>query len=88
MYVGSKYCSLAKSARLICITKSRKFHFAMITSVRAKLFTDSSGKKSLDLSKGFPRAGCWAYRDGCAVTRLRVAAGKLPLIVTSFITSE
>ena len=47
------YCSLVKSARLICIARSWKFRFTTITSVRAKLFTGSSGKMALDLSKCF-----------------------------------
>ena len=55
------YCSLAKSGRLICIARRWKFHFVMVTSVRAKRFTGSSGKTSLDLSKCFSRIGCWAY---------------------------
>ena len=47
------YCSLAKSGRLICIARSLKFCFVMVTSVRAKRFTGSSGKTSLDLSNCF-----------------------------------
>ena len=63
VHVRSKYCSLTNSARHICIARSWKLRFAMITSVRAKLFTGSSGKTSLhvDLSKCFSRIGCWAY---------------------------
>ena len=47
------YCSLAKSGKLICIGRSWDFRFAMITSVREKRFTGSSGKTFLDLSKCF-----------------------------------
>jgi len=52
MYVVM-YCSLTKSGRRICIARSRKFRFMMITSVRAKRFSGCSGKTSLDLSKSF-----------------------------------
>ena len=38
-----------------------EFHFTMLTLVRAKWFTGSSGKTSLDLSKCFSRIGFWAY---------------------------
>ena len=68
---------------LFCIARSWKFRFAMIISVRAKLFTGSSGKTSVDLSKYFSRIGCWGYGGCCYTTR--VAAGKVPLIVTSYI---
>ena len=81
------YCSLAKSGRLIYIARSWKFHFAMITSVSAKQFTGSSGKTALDLFKCFSKLGCWAYGLGMAVLLHKVAAGKLPLIVTSCIIS-
>ena len=79
MHVCSKYCSLAKSASLICIARSWKFLFVMINSVRAKLFTGSSGKTSLDLSKWFSMIGCWAYGRWLCCYTTRVAAGKLPL---------
>ena len=85
MYVVM-YCSLVKSGRLICIGRSWEFFFAMLTSVRAKRFTDSSGKTSLDLSKMFFKdrlLGLWKM----AVLLHEVAAGKLPLIVTSCIIS-
>ena len=79
------YCSLAKSGRLICIgRRSSEFRFAMLTSVRAKRFTGSSGKTSLDLSKMFFKdrlLGLWKM----AVLLHEVAAGKLLLIVTSSI---
>ena len=87
LHVRSKYCSLAKSGRLICIARSWEFCFAMITSVRAKRFTGSSGKTSLDLSKCFSRVGCWAYGGWLCSYMTQVAAEKLPLIVTSCIIS-
>ena len=57
VHVHSNYCILAKSARLIIFfflhCQKLEVSFAMITSVRVKLFTGSSGKTSLDLSKRF-----------------------------------
>ena len=50
--------TLTKSGRLICIARSWEFCFAILTSVRAKLFTGSSGKTFLDLSKPFSRKAC------------------------------
>ena len=79
------YCSLT-SGRLICIGRSWEFHFAMLTSVRAKRFTGSSGKTSLDLSKMFFKDKLVGLRK-MAVLLHEVAAGKLPLIVTSCIIS-
>ena len=52
----------------------------MLTSVRAKRFTGSSGKTSLDLSTMF-------FKDRLWKTLHEVAAGKLPLIPTSCIIS-
>ena len=52
MYLAM-YCSLSKSGRLICIGRCWEFRFAMLTSVRVKLFTGSSRKTSLYLSKMF-----------------------------------
>ena len=85
VHVRSKYCSLANSARHICIARSWKLRFAMITSVRAKLFTDSSGKTSLDLSKCFSRIGCWAYGGWLYCYTTWVAAGRswLPFCIIS-----
>ena len=69
MYVVM-YCSLAKSGRLICIGKTWEFRFAMLTSVRAKRFTGSSGKTYLDLSRMFFKDRLLGLqKDGCAVTR-------------------
>ena len=85
MYV-MMYCSLAKSGRLICIERTWDFRFAMLSSVRAKRFTGSSGKTSLELSRMFFKdrlLGLWKV----AVLLHKVAAGKLPLIVISYIIS-
>ena len=79
------YCSLAQSGRLICIVRSWEFCFAMLTSVRAKWCTGSSGKTSLDLAKCFSRISCWAYGRWLCCLIHEVAVGKLPLIVTSCI---
>ena len=80
------YCSLAKSGRLILIGRSWEFRFAMLTSVRAKRFTGSSGKTSLDLSKVFSKDRLLGLRK-MAVLLNEVAPGKLVLIVTSCIIS-
>ena len=75
----SSFCYISQSQPdLFCIARSWKFRFAMIASVRAKLFTGSSGNTSLDLSM----IGCWAYGGWLCSYTTRIAAGKLPLIVT------
>ena len=61
-----------------------EFRFAMLTSVKAKRFTGSSGKTSLNLSKMFFKDRLLGLRK-MAVLLHGVAAGKLPLIVTSCI---
>ena len=58
----------------------------MLTSVSAKRFTGSSGKTSLDLSKMFFKDKLLGLRKMAALLH-EVAAGKLPLIVTSCIIS-
>ena len=75
----SDYCSLAKSARLILL-HCQKLEVSLRDD---NLFTGSSGKTSLGLSKCFSRTGCWAYGGWLCCYTTRVAAGKLPLIVTS-----
>ena len=79
VHIVAMYCSLAKSGRLICIVRSWEFRFAMLTSVRAKRFTGSSGKTSLEM---FFKDRLLGLRK-IAVLLHKVAAGKLPLIVTS-----
>ena len=83
MYVVM-HCSLVKSGRLICIGRSWEFRFAMSTSVRVKRFTGSSGKTSLDLSRMFFKDRLLSLQK-MAVLLHKVAAGKLPLIMTSCI---
>ena len=73
------YCSLAKSGRLICIARSWKFRFVMITSVRAKLWdlliTLAERLASLDLSKCLFKDRLLGLRR-MAVLLHKVAAGK------------
>ena len=76
VHIVVMYCSLAKSGRLICIVRSWEFRFAMLTSVRAKRFTGSSGKTSLEM---FFKDRLLGLRK---IVLHEVAAGKLPLIVT------
>ena len=64
------YCSLAKARRLVCIARSWEFRFAMLTSVRAKRFTGSSGKTSLDLNV-YQGKAAGPTEDSCAVTQSR-----------------
>ena len=61
------YSSLAKSGRFICIARSWEFGFAMLTSVRAKRFTSSSGKTSLNLLNVFQGQAAGPTEVGCAV---------------------
>ena len=85
MYVVM-YCSLVKSGILICIGRTWEFCFVMLTSVRVKRFTGSSGKTSLDLSRMFFKdrlLSLWKM----AVLLHKVDVGKLPLIVISYIIS-
>ena len=82
-YVVTTVVSRSQPDSYFCIARSWKFRFAMITWVRAKLFTDSTGKTSPGLSKCFSRIGCWAYGGWLCCYTTRVAAGKLLLIVTS-----
>ena len=85
VHVHSKYFSLTNLARCICIARSWKLCFAMITSERAKLFTCSSGKTSLDLSKRFSRIGCWAYGGWlyCYTTWVAAWRSWLPFCIIS-----
>ena len=62
------YCSLMKLGKPICIGRSWDFHFVMITSVREKRFTGSSGKTFLDLSKCFQGLSAGLTEDSCTVT--------------------
>ena len=80
MYVVM-YCSLVK-----IMQTSWELRFSMLTSVRAKRFTGSSGKASLDLSKMFFKDKLLGLRK-MVVLLHEVATGKLPLIVASCIVS-
>ena len=86
MYLAM-YCSLSKSGRLICIGRCWEFHFAMLTSVRAKLFTGSSRKTSLYLSKMIFKDRLLGLRKMAVLCTRSIVAGKLLLIVTSCIIS-
>ena len=66
VHVVVMHCSLAKSGRLICIARSQEFRFATLTSVRAKRFTGSSGKTSLNVFQG---QAAEPKEDSCAATQ-------------------